>query len=588
MNYRPPVEQMSFVLEHVAGLERVRALAPYAHATIDVVAAVLDSAARFASEVLAPLNASGDREGSKLTAQGVKTPDGFSAAYARFRADGWPTLAAPAEYGGQGFPTLVHAAVSEIWSAANHAFSMCPEVAVAGARALMHHAAPDLRDRLLPRIVSGEWACTMCLSEPQAGSDLSQVATSAESAGESWQLRGRKIYASWGEHDLTANIVHFILARIADAPTGVKGLSLFAVPRRLIDADGNSGSDNDVRAISLERKMGIHASPTCVLAIGENSGARGWLIGAENRGLACMFTIMNHMRLGVGLQSVGIADHACQIAAAYARERVQGRGGDGQAALIIDHADVRRMLLTMRALCEGGRALCYTVAALLDLAEFSTDDEIRAAAQIRADLLTPVVKAWCSDMAIEVTSLGIQVLGGAGYLEDTLAAQLYRDVRITAIYEGTNGIQAQDLLGRKVLRDNGEALQQLITDARRAADAVDTRVLACAPLGRRLLDALSDLERATRFVRKRAGTDRFVAGAVAVDYLKLVGYVCVGWQWALSVLAAARIEDAAVGSAAVCDRARFFATHLLPRASLHADLVRNGAEAVRSAGRDRI
>jgi 3-(methylsulfanyl)propanoyl-CoA dehydrogenase len=588
MTYLAPIDHMRFVIERVAGLDCVRSLTPYKETTPDLVDAVLDNAGKFAGDVLAPLNASGDREGAVLTQDGVRTPAGFRAAYAQLVADGWPSLAAPAALGGQGLPTVVHAAVAEMWCAANHAFSMCPELAVGAVRALEHHGSAELRARLLPRMVSGEWACTMCLTEPQAGSDLSGVTTSAELHEDGWRLRGRKSYISWGEHDLTENILHFILARAPGAPPGVKGLSLFVVPRFLIDANDRPGAPNDIRALSLERKMGIHASPTCVMAIGEQDGARGWLLGEVHRGMDAMFTMMNHMRLSVALQAVGIAEHACQIAAAYARERLQGRDGHGRPAHIIDHADVHRMLLIMRALNEGARSLCYTVAANLDVAEHASDPQTRRAAQTRADLLTPVVKAWCSDMGVEVTSLAVQVHGGAGFVEDSHVAQLYRDVRVTAIYEGTNGIQAQDLLGRKVLRDGGRALESLLSDVRQAARAVVDEVPDCIALGRQLLGVAARLEEVTAFVLPRA-TDRTFAGAVAVDYLALVGYCCVGWQWARSVLAvngpdAATLTDAV--RRAIRDRARGYAVHVLPRAHAHASILINGPAAIAASDPD--
>ena len=586
MSYTAPVERMKFALEHLADLDRLLSLEAFEHVTPDVVDAVLDGAARFAGDVLAPLNARGDREGAELTVDGVRAPGGFREAYRRFVADGWPSLAGAVEYGGQRLPTTVHAAVTEMWSAANHAFAMCPELALGAARALEHHGTAEIQQRFLPRIVTGEWPCTMCLSEPQAGSDLAGITTLAEPDGDLWRLRGRKIYISWGEHDLTDNILHFILARTADAPSGVKGLSLFLVPRYWIDATEHPGEPNDIRAVSIERKMGIHASPTCVMTIGEQHGARGWLVGERHQGIACMFTMMNHMRLAVGLQAVGIADHACQIAVGYARERIQGRDARGRPAAIIAHADVRRMLLEMRALTDGCRGLCYSVAALLDMADHAASPQVRQSALSRADLLTPIVKAWGSDMGIEVTSLGVQVLGGAGYLEDTLAAQLYRDVRITAIYEGTNGIQAQDLLGRKVARDEGRALQALMDEIRQRAGDLEAQLPGCTRFARILSEMVDQVEAATAHALAGNIGDRAYTGAIAVDYLKLVGYVCIGWQWAKLALATVTAGEHEAMRRGVLDCARFYGAHVLPRARAHAAVVLDGGASVAAVDAD--
>jgi acyl-CoA dehydrogenase len=585
MSYTAPADHMRFVLEHTAGLERVRALPAFADATPDVVAAVLEGAARFAGEVFAPLNASGDRAGSRVTPAGVTTPPGFRDAYQRYVADGWNSLAGDPEYGGQGMPFAVQAATVEMWGAANMSLGLCPELSSGAIAALAEHAPEPLRRRFLPKMVSGEWTGTMCLTEPQAGSDLSTVTTRAEPDGEAWRLYGRKIYITWGEHDMADNIVHLVLARAPNAPAGIKGLSLFAVPRYRVGADGRPGEANDVRCVSVEHKMGIHASPTCVLAIGDGPGAEGFLVGPLHQGLACMFTMMNHMRLGVGLQALGVAEHAYQIAVRHARERVQGRDAAGRPTAILGHADVRRMLLTMKSQIQAARGLSYAAAATVDLAHHASG-AVQAAARARADLLTPIVKAWCSDMAIEVTSLGVQVLGGMGFTEDAEAAQCYRDVRITAIYEGTNGIQAQDLLGRKVIKDGGRALAALLGEMKAAQAALAPGDARVAALGRSLGEGIALLERATAFALAESARDPELVGATGVSYLQLASLVCGAWQWACALAAAAAGGLDGPARGALADAAAFYAAHLMPRAAACAAIVLAGSAPVAAVDRE--
>jgi 3-(methylthio)propanoyl-CoA dehydrogenase len=585
MSYTAPADHMRFVLEHTAGLDRVRALPAFAEVTPDVVAAVLEGAARFAGEVLAPLNAPGDRVGARVTPAGVITPPGFREAYRRYVADGWNSLGAPPAYGGQGMPYVLQAATVEMWGAANMALALCPELSSGAIAALAEHATEALRERFLPRLVSGEWTGSMCLSEPQAGSDLSTVTTRAEPDGAAWRLYGRKIYITWGEHDMADNVLHLALARAPNAPSGVKGLSLFLVPRFRVGADGRLGAANDIRCVSVEHKMGIHASPTCVLAIGDGPGAEGFLVGPLHQGLACMFTMMNHMRLGVGLHALGIAERAYQIASRHARERVQGRDPAGKPTVLLGHADVRRMLLLMKSQIQAARGLCYAAAAALDLAHHAAG-EAAAAAQARADLLTPIVKAWGSDMAIEVTSLAVQVLGGMGFTEDAGAAQCYRDVRITAIYEGTNGIQALDLLARKVLRDGGRALAALVAEMRAAQAEVPAGEPRAAALGQSLGEGIAQLERATAFALAEAGSDPELVGAIGVPYLELAALVCGAWQWARALGAAARSGLDAHARAALLDTAAFYAAQVMPRAAASAAIVLGGSAAVAVAERE--
>ncbi len=493
MAYRAPVEDILFALKHAAGFAKARVDGLYGDLTDDDLAAVLGEAGRFASEVLAPLNAPGDRSGTLFRDGEVTMPPGWKDAYRAWAAAGWNGVAAPVEWGGQGLPHAVNAACIEMWNSAAMAFGLGPVLTMAGANVLASFGAEDLKRTYLPKLVSGEWMGTMELTEPQAGSDVGALRTRAERAGDgSYRITGGKIFITYGEHDLTDNIIHFVLARIAGAPDGIKGLSLFLIPKFLAGPGGGLGARNDLRANRIEHKLGLHASPTCHMVYGDRGGCVGYLIGEENRGMAAMFTMMNEARLAVGLQGVAIAERATQQAAAYARERRQGRpdpaGPPGarasrpsspagetpalQQVPIITHVDVRRMLLTMRALTRAARAICFATAVALDRSRLAPDAAGRKAAQERAALLTPVAKAFSTDIGTEVASLGIQVHGGAGYIEETGAAQHYRDARIAQIYEGTNGIQAIDLVTRKVPLNGGATVRGYIAELRRTVDAV--------------------------------------------------------------------------------------------------------------------
>ena len=577
--YQAPLTSMRLVIDQAARVTGARTLDAYAEVSTDFTMQILETAARFASEVLSPLNVIGDRAGARCDSRGVVSAPGFPDAYRRFCDDGWASLGAPVECGGQGLPSLVAVAVSEMWAGANMAFAMCPELSVAALEALRVHATAQLRDEYMPRIASGEWTSTMCLTEPQAGSDLSTLRTRAEPDGDAWRLFGRKIYISWGDHDLTDNIVHFVLARTPDAPPGLKGISLFLVPKKTTDARGEWIS-NDIHAVSIEHKMGIRASPTCVMAIGDQAGARGWLIGRLNEGLACMFTIMNHMRIGVGMHSLGLSERALQLARHHARERLQGRDAAGAQRPIIEHADVRRMLLTMKSLVHAVRCLTYTAAATVDVAHSASDSVVRAAAGRRADLLTPVIKAWVSDVAVEVASLGVQVHGGSGYVDDAEISQVYRDARIGPIFEGTNYIQAQDLLGRKVVRDRGAALGELLTDIESAARALPGDAAhPLAGLRAGLLESCAALRAATEELIVKAATEADLVGAVAYDFLTWLGVIGGAWQWALSATEALNQTESAA-TRGVVTTAAFYAARILPRSRLYEATVRNGPRPV--------
>jgi 3-(methylthio)propanoyl-CoA dehydrogenase len=584
--YQAPLALIRLVLNQAAEAANARALPGYEEMLTDLAEPILEGASRFAGEVLSPLNPIGDRTSSHCGPNGVVTPPGFVDAYRRFREDGWISLAAPTEHGGQGLPTLISAAVTEMWGGANLSFAMCPELTVGALEAMKVHAPQEIIDKYAEKLASGEWATAMCLTEPQAGSDLSTLRTRAERDGDAWRLFGRKIYISWGDHDMTDNIVHFVLARTPDAPPGLKGISLFLVPKQVPALDG-ALTKNDIDAVSLEHKMGIRASPTCVMVLGEHDGARGWLIGKLHDGLGCMFTMMNHMRLGVGLHSLGLAERSLQLARSYANERVQGRDSTGAQRRIIEHADVRRMLLLMKSLTQAARGLAYTAAASLDVSHLAEDISQKADAARRTDLLTPIVKAWCSDVAVEVASLGVQVHGGMGFVDDAEISQVYRDSRIGPIFEGTNYIQAQDLLGRKVIRDKGVTLGELLSDIETAARAIiDTTVAPSAHsltrLGAGLLDNCTRLRQATDELMSKSTREPDLIGSTAYHYLHWLGVVTGGWQLALSAARAPKDLNAA-DTRAVIDLAAFYAAHVLPRTATHEAIIKAGTEVIAHA-----
>jgi alkylation response protein AidB-like acyl-CoA dehydrogenase len=570
--YHAPLPEMLFVMNELAGISEIARLPGFEDASPDTVAAILEEAAKFATDVLDPLNSIGDREGARLRDDGtVATPPGFKEAYRQFCELGWSGLAKDPEYGGQGMPQLVAAAIDEMWNAANMAFELCPMLTGGAIEAIEMNGSDALKSTYLPKMVSGEWTGTMNLTEPQAGSDLAAVRTRAVPQQDgSYRLFGNKIFITYGEHDYTDNIVHLVLARTPDAPPGVKGISLFVVPKFIVGADGRLGARNDVRCVSLEHKLGIHASPTAVLAFGDAGGAVGHVVGEENRGLEYMFVMMNQARFGVGMQGVGLSDRAYQRAVAYARERVQGRTGD-TAPGIIGHPDVRRMLLTMRANTEAARALGYVTAAALDCANRHPDEAVRARKQAFAELMIPIVKGWSTESAQRTASLGVQVHGGMGYIEETGAAQYVRDARITTIYEGTTGIQANDLVGRKIARDRGAALTAAIAEMRETVPALaSTGDANLGVIATRLDAGLDALESAGRHVAESLRNDPRGVLAGAVPLLELAGIVCGGAQLSRAAFAAARHLAAGSGDAdflrAKIATARHFADHFLTQA----------------------
>ncbi len=597
--YRAPLDDIGFVLHELLGAEALAGCGDFPDYSADLASTVLAEAARFAEAVLAPLNQSGDREGAHWSAAGVTAPAGFKAAYRQFVEGGWPQLGASPQYGGEPVPQMLATAVQEIWASANLSFELCPMLTHSAAHALALTGSQAQRDLYLPKLVSGEWTGTMVLTEPQAGSDLGLIRTRATPEGEHYRIFGQKIFITWGEHDYTENIVHMVLARIDGAPPGTRGISLFIVPKVLVNPDGSLGRRNEVRCVSIEHKLGIHASPTCVMAFGERAGAIGHLVGEANRGLEYMFVMMNTARLGVGLQGYAFAECALQQAADWARARVQGKppatpqagaGGPG-AAPIIHHPDVKRMLLGMKSGVEAMRALTLYAASRLDAAAHHRDAAVRAAAQARADLLIPIVKGWCTELGIEAASAGIQAHGGMGYIEETGAAQFLRDARITAIYEGTTGIQANDLLGRKLGRDQGAAMSALLKEMQVELDGLRSTNAAAAAVRSAALEAVALLGHATQSLLGMLGSDAARAAGVAVPYLELCGLTLGGWLMARSAEVAAgklaRTSTAAGGDparyAAKLQTARFYAEQRLPGALALARIVQSGAASVAEA-----
>ena len=535
MTFRAPVRDLAFALRHVADFGRLADAYPEADA--DTVDAVLEASGVFASEVLAPINRQGDLVGAKLENGVVRAAPGFADAYKAFAEAGWTSLAAAPEHGGQGLPKALEIATLEMVQAANMAFGLCPMLSLGAIEALALHGTERHKSVFLPKLVSGEWTGTMNLTEPQAGSDLAALTTMATPDGQGgWTISGQKIFITWGDHDAADNIVHLVLARTPDAPPGVKGISLFLASKVLVDDDGKMGAGNDVRVGGLEHKLGIHGSPTCVMLF---EGAKAELVGKLHGGVAHMFTMMNAARLQVGAQGVAIAERAYQQALNFSLERVQGRSAwtGAYPSRLFDHPDVRRTLLLMKAKIEAARGICLSTAVAADLAHAAADEETRAAAKLREELLTPIAKAWSTDVGVEVASLGVQIHGGMGFIEETGAAQHYRDARITPIYEGTNGIQAIDLIGRKLGLADGQAVADLMDDIRDTIEALKAADASLAPVAGRLEAALNAAASATAWLVERRARSMPDALSGATAYLKLLGDTVGGWMLAKGALA---------------------------------------------------
>ena len=585
--YRAPLSDIRFVLEDLLDTSALSGMPGLEDYSSELATAVLEEAARFAEDVLDPLNQTGDREGARWTPDGVVMPAGFKDAYEKFVEGGWPQLGADPEYGGQPVPIVLGTAVQELWASANLSFKLCTMLTAAAVEALELRGTPEQKRLFLPKMVSGEWTGTMNLTEPQAGSDLALVRMRAVPDGSHYRLFGQKIFITYGDHDYTENIIHMVLARIDGAPPGVRGISLFLVPKVLVNDDGSLGARNDVRCTSIEHKLGIHASPTCVMTYGEREGAIGYLIGEPNRGLEYMFIMMNAARLSVGVEGYALAERAFQRAAEWARNRLQGRppGAKSEGPVpIVQHPDVRRMLLTMKSGAEAMRALALYAAYQFDLARHHPDERTRAAAQARGELLIPIVKGFCTENGVRLASLGIQVHGGMGYVEETGAAQHLRDVRITTIYEGTTGIQSNDLVGRKIGRDRGAAMGALIEEMRRELESLPVGDGEGRAVVNASLEAVERLEAATRAQLAALGECPERAYAVAVPYLELCGTAICGWLMAKAYARAA--EGIAGGDAqqefhrAKLRTAQFFAQHTLPNALALARVVEQGASSV--------
>jgi 3-(methylsulfanyl)propanoyl-CoA dehydrogenase len=586
--YQAPLKDMKFVLNELAGLGEVAKLPGYGEATPDTVDAILEEASKFATGVLDPINYSGDQEGSKWADGAVKTPKGFREAYKQFCEGGWNALPFEAEWGGQGLPRLVSTPVQEMWKSSNMSFSLCPLLTQGAIEALLLRGSEALQHRYLPKMVEGSWTGTMNLTEPQAGSDLSLVRTRAEREGDHFLISGQKIFITYGEHDMAENIVHLVLARTPEAPEGVKGISLFVVPKFIPNADGTLGRRNAAKCASIEHKLGIHASPTAVMVYDK---AVGYLVGEENRGLEYMFIMMNAARFAVGLEGVAIAERAFQRALAFAKERIQGRDlvAGGKAVPIIRHPDVRRMLMLMKAQTEAMRALAYTTAAAMDFARKDPDAQARSRHQAFVDLMIPVVKGWCTETGIDIASLGVQVHGGMGFVEETGAAQYLRDARITTIYEGTTGIQAMDLVGRKIAREGGAtakawlaSLKSLDAELGRSQNA-DIKVLRA-----QLAAGAQAVSDSVNFIVESKDARATFAGAV--PFLKLMGIVAGGWQMARAALAAEKklaSGDRAFLEAKIAT-ARFYGDQVLVQAPALRDTVVKGAPGVMALSEDQF
>lgn len=568
MTYRAPVNDMAFTLRDLAGLDDLVKSGAFPDVSDDLISAILDEAAKLAGDVIAPLNR--EEAHAELCSDGVTTPPGFREAYQQWVEGGWGAIAATPDFGGQGLPISIAAALQEMWNAACMSFGLCPILSQGSIEALTAHGTDEQKERYLAKLISGEWTGTMNLTEPQAGSDLNALKAKAVPQGDgSYRITGTKIFITYGDHDMAENIIHLVLARLPDAPAGTKGISLFLVPKFLVNDDGSLGARNDAKCVGLEGKLGIHGSPTCVMAYGEDEGAIGYLIGEENRGLACMFTMMNNARLLVGVQGVAIAERAYQQALGYATERKQGRplGEDlpaGEMGAIIGHADIRRMLMSMKSLTEAARAICYANAVAIDQSHAGTDAAARAAGKARADLLTPIAKGWSTDIGCEVASLGVQIHGGMGFIEETGAAQHYRDARILPIYEGTNGIQAIDLVTRKLPLDNGGVVKTYLAEIRETADqAVAHNDADLNVAGHALSDALDALEDATDWMLETLPSDANACLAGATPYARLFGNVAGGHYLTRAALAAAdRPDDSYL--AAKKATARYYAENSLP------------------------
>ncbi len=585
--YNAPLKDMRFVLNHVIGLDELSSIEAFEHAESDVVDAVLEEASKLATNVLSPLNKSGDLAGTSVKDGVVTSPEGWNDAYSQFAAGGWNGVSGPMDYDGGGMPQAVALATVEMWNSANMAFALCPLLTQGAIESLIAHGTDEQKEKYLQKLVTGEWTATMNLTESHAGSDVGALRTKAEPADDgSWRIKGQKIFITYGEHEMTDNIIHLVLARTPGSPAGTKGISLFIVPKYIVNDDGSLGARNDLKCVSVEEKIGIHASPTCVMSYGDNDECVGYLIGGENNGMACMFTMMNNARLNVGLQGLAIAERAYQQSVEYALDRKQGRAvgtPKGESAAIVKHADVRRNLMTMRSQIEAMRCLVYLNGAALDKGHNHADEEERKKAMGLAELLTPLSKAWCTDLGVELSSTAVQIHGGMGFIEETGVGQYYRDARILPIYEGTNGIQALDLVGRKLSLNGGEPVRNLLKEMEElshemnGSDDVDLQGIS-----RQLGVAVTALKDATEWMYSNASNDPNTAPAGATPYLRMFATTVGGYLMAKSAVKAKALLSSADADKpflnAKVATARYFAAQILPQVAALLGPVTEGPE----------
>jgi alkylation response protein AidB-like acyl-CoA dehydrogenase len=582
--YNAPTNEINFVLNEVLGMQVIAQLPGFEDATPDMVDAIVSEAARFFGEVLAPSNKVADQQGTRLDGTTVITAPALDGIYQQIVDAGWPSLAGDPNYGGQGLPQLLSFAVDEMSQSANMGFSLCALLTRGVITALAKHGSEEQKSNILPKLISGEWTGTMNLTEPQAGSDLAAVRTKAEPSGDHYLISGQKIYITWGDHEYTDNIIHLVLARTPNAPDGVKGISLFIVPKFLFNEDQSPGDRNDVYCVGLEHKLGIHSSPTCSLAFGDNGGAVGYMVGEENQGLVYMFSMMNHARLSVGLQGVAVSERAYQQAAAFAKDRVQGSAPGKRSATIINHPDVRRMLMQMRSMTEAARVLTYSSMAHEDIADKTTDAETATYHHRRVNLLTPLVKGWCTEISMEITSLGVQIHGGMGFIEETGAAQHMRDARILPIYEGTNGIQALDLVGRKIGADQGLAAFELIEQWSETLEEVRAAGEPLSPIAVALQEGIEACKTSIEALLANTANDWSAPGSAAYNILMLMGTTAAGALMAKSAVAATRLTASGEGNTdfngSKITTAVFFSQHIMPRNGAYLAAANAGSETI--------
>ncbi len=581
--YKHPYRDAEFILNELVDFDGLCADAGLEDVNTELASAILNEAGKLGTDILSPLNVVGDTQHPELVENGVQETAGFAGAYLQYIEAGWSSLTSAEEFGGQNLPNVLGTAVNEIWQSSNMAFALCPLLTQGAIESISHHGSEKLKQAYLPKMVSGEWTGTMNLTEPDAGSDLSAVKTKAVPNDDHYLITGQKIFITWGDHQMADNVVHLVLARLPDAPAGVKGISLFVVPKFLLDENGLPGVRNDAYCVSLEHKLGIHGSPTCVMSFGDNQGAVGYLVGEPHKGLVYMFTMMNHARQGVGLQGVGIAERSYQQAVEYAKDRLQGTKKDGSRIAIIKFPDVRRMLMQMKSSIEAMRGLAFIAAAEIDRGQFAKDEQKARIHRNRVELLTPIVKGWLTELAQEVTYLGTQVNGGMGFIEETGSSQHYRDARILTIYEGTTGIQALDLVSRKILLNNGEHLTDLLTEIENTADQLESfdRFI---PYGSALRDAVESGKSARDWLLENAPEDPTAAGSVSVHFMMMFGYICGAWIMGQAAMKAQHLLETGKGDSEFLKTkiitTQFFYDHLLPRVKSNWASIKAGSDSI--------